>query len=87
MSSRSVQSMVTLLLHLLDQLAGDGAERLVAENLHRAVVGLECVVEGQLVLRQTEALAPCAGLTHLPREPDQLLDHLRRLDGAILVAP
>ena len=34
----------------LDKLAGDVSQGLVTEHLHRAVVGFQCVVEGQLVL-------------------------------------
>ena len=57
----------------------------VAEHLHRAVVDPEGVV-GELVVRQPEPLAAGAGLTHLAGEGDQLLEHLRRLDRAVLVA-
>ena len=57
----------------------------VAEHLDRAVVGLQGVVEGQLVVGQAEFLAAAAGLAHLLGQLDQLLDDLRRLDGAVLV--
>ena len=39
-----------ILAHRLDQLPRDGAERVVAEHFHRTVVGLERVVERELVL-------------------------------------
>jgi hypothetical protein len=52
--SRSVQSMVTLARTVFDQLPRDGAQRVVAQHLHRAVVGLQRVVEGQLVLGQLQ---------------------------------
>ena len=35
----------------IDKLAGDVPQRLVAQDLHRAVVGLQSVVEGKLVFR------------------------------------
>ena len=72
-------------LHGVDQFAGDVAERVVAKHLDRAVVGLECVVEGELVLRQPEFVAPGVGLAHLAGKLDQLLDHLHGLDGAALI--
>ena len=68
------------------QLPRDVTQRLVAQHLHRAVVGLQRVVEGQLVIRQPQPLAARVGLPHVSRKLDQLLDHLRRLDRAILVA-
>jgi hypothetical protein len=54
--SRSVQSMVTF-AHRLDQLAGDAAQRLVAQHLHRAVVGLQRVVETPARPRSAQRLA------------------------------
>ena len=63
----------------LDELAGDVSERLVSEHLDCAVIGLQCVVEGQLVLGQSELLAACIGLPHFLREFDQFFDDLRRL--------
>ena len=43
--------------HGVDQFAGDVAQGLVAEDLDRAVVGLQRVVEGDFVVRQAELLA------------------------------
>ena len=57
-----------------DQLAGDAAEGLVAEHLHRAVVDAERVVEGKLVVRETEGFAAGAGFAQLARDGDQLLE-------------
>ena len=42
----------------LSQLAGDVAERLVAEHLHRAVVRLQCIVECQFVHRKAPNRSP-----------------------------
>jgi hypothetical protein len=72
--------------HGLDELARDAAQGRVAEHGHGAVVRLEGVVEGELVLREAELLAARVGLAHVARELDQLLDHLRGLDRAVLVA-
>jgi len=70
----------------LDGLLGNGAQRLVAQHLDGAVVGFQRVVERQLVLRESELLAAGVRLAHVLGELDQLLDHLRCLDSAILVA-
>ena len=69
-----------------DELTGDVAQRIVSEHLHRAVVGLQRVVEGQLVFGETELFSSRVGLSHLPGKLDQLLDDLRRLYRPILVA-
>ena len=62
------------------------AERVVAKDLNRTVVGFERVVEGELVLRQPEFVTAGVGLPHLAGKLDQLLYHLRGLDGPVLVA-
>ena len=45
--------------HRLHQLLRDRAQRLVAQDLHRAVVGLERIVESQFLLAQVELLSAC----------------------------
>ena len=75
--SRSVQSMVTLLLHSPGQFPGNGAQGFVAEHLDRAVIGLQGIVEGQLVFREPEFFAAGVGFAHFPGELGQFLDHLR----------
>ena len=85
LSQRPVDSDVVP--HGVDQFTGDVTERVVAEHLHRAIVGLQRVVEGQLVLAETEFLTTGVGLPHFLRKLDQLLDDLRRLYSPILVAP
>ena len=57
----------------------------VAEHGDRAVVGLERVVEGQLVLVQAKLLPALVRLAHLLGKLDELLDDLRRGDRAVLV--
>ena len=44
------------------------------------------VVEGEFVFGEAELLATGVCLAHVPRQPDQLLDYLRRLDCPVLVA-
>ena len=72
--------------HRLQQLPGDGPQGLVAQHGHGAVVGLQGVVEGQLLLGQAQVVAPGGGLPHVSGQVEQLLDHLGRLDGAVAVA-
>jgi hypothetical protein len=57
-----------------------------AQYLHRAVVGLQRIVESQLVIAEAERFAARVRLAHVLCERDQLLDHLRCLDRAVLVA-
>ena len=70
----------------LDQFARNGAQRLVAEYLHRAIVGFQRVVERDLVVRQPERLAAGVRAAQVAGEFDQLFDHLRGFDGAVPVA-
>ena len=72
--------------HGVDQFTGYVTECIVAEHLHRAVIGFQRVVEGQLIITQTQSLAAGVGLPHLLRKLDQLLDDLRRLYGPVLVS-
>lgn len=71
--------------HRFDQLPRDGAEGFVAQDLDGAVVGFEGVVEGELVGGEPELLAAGACCAQLFGELDQLFDHLRGFDGAVLV--
>ena len=59
--------------------------RLVPQHGHRAVVRLEGVVEGELVLGEPELLAALLGRPDVLGELDQLLDDRRCLDGAVAV--
>ena len=71
--------------HGLHQLAGDAAQRVVAEDLNGAVVGLQRVVEGQLVLGQPQPFSTGVVFVHVLRQLDQLFDDLRRLNRPVLV--
>ena len=72
--------------HGVDQFTGYGAEGFVAQHLHRAVVGFQSVVEGQLIIAQAQLLAAGVGLPHVLCKLDKLLDDLRRLYRPVLVA-
>ncbi len=76
-----------VLPHRNDQFARDRLQRLVAQHFHRAVVRFQRVVEGELLFREAQSLPASVRLAHLARELDELFYHLRRLDGAVLVAP
>ena len=73
--------------HIVDQLTGYSTEGFVAQHLHRAVVGLQRIVEGQFVIGETELLATGAGARpHLLCKLYQFLNDLRRPYSPILVA-
>ena len=84
--SRMVQSMVTLWRTVSTSSQAMALQGLVAEDLDRAVVGLQSVVEGQLFFAEAELLAAGVGLSDLLGQADQFLDHLGGLDGPALVA-
>lgn len=54
-----------VLPHRLNQFAGDGAERLVAQHFHCAVVCLQSVVEGEFLFGKPEFFAVGVCLPHL----------------------
>ena len=83
--SRSVQSILTLFRTVLNQLTRDLPQRLVPQHLHGAVVRLERIVEGQLVLGEPQLLPTLIRLAHLTGKLNQLLDHLCGLDGPVRV--
>ena len=70
----------------LDQFAGDVAQRLVAEDLHGAVVRLERVVEGEFVFGEAQLLASGGRLAHVAGELEQDLEHLCGLDRPVPVS-
>src|SRR2546427_9115431 len=74
-----------VLAHRGDELSRDVLQRLVAQNLNRAVIGLQGVVERHLVVRQAQLFTPGAGRAHVLRKLDQLFDQLGGLDRAVLV--
>ena len=57
----------------------------VAQHLYCAVVNLQGIVEGQLILGQTEILAAFMGSFHLLGQLDELFDDLGSLYGAIVI--
>ena len=73
--------------HGAEQLLGDDAKRFVAENLHGAVVHLQCVIEGNLILCESERFPSATSLAHVLGEGNQLLDDLGGFDGPVLVSP
>ena len=64
---------------------GRSAQHLVAHDLHSRVVGLERVVERQLVVVEAQLLAALARRLDALGELDQLLDCLFRRDRAVVV--
>jgi hypothetical protein len=72
-----------VLANRLDELPRDRAQRVVTEDLDRAVVGFQRVVERELIVGESELLASRSGCAHILRELDQLLDHLRGLASRI----
>ena len=68
------------------QLLGDCPQGGIPQHLHSTVVCLQRVIERQFVSREPDGLAAGVRLAHVLRQMNQLLDHLSRLDGAILVA-
>jgi hypothetical protein len=70
----------------LGDLAGDDAELGITEDINRAVVGGEGVVEGDLVFGEAERFAALAGLVHFLGQIDQRIDNFRHLDGTIVIA-
>ncbi len=72
--------------HRLGKFVGDGLEGRLSEDLHRAVVRLQSVVEGQLVFSEAELLSPRVRLTHLLGQGNEFLDDLGGFDRAILIA-
>jgi hypothetical protein len=55
----------------LGDLAGDDPELIVAEDVDGALVGAEGIVEGDLILGETETVAARMGLLHLGGEVNQ----------------
>lgn len=72
--------------HRLDQITGDFAESFASEHLHRAVVGLRSVVEGEFVIRQPEFLASRVHYAHVAGALDQFLHNLHGVHRAVLLA-
>ena len=70
----------------LDQFSGNVAEQVVTHDPDGAVVSLQGVVEGEFLVRETQFITAVARLAHFFRKPDQLLDDLRRLYSAVLIA-
>ena len=70
-----------------DKFLRNDPQRFIAQNGHGTVVDFQGVVEGNLVVGESELLATLFGLAHLPGQGDQLLDDLGRFDGPALVAP
>lgn len=74
-----------VLFDLLDQLAGDEGELLVAEHVHGAFVGCRGVVEGGLVFIQSQVVAPAMGVSYFLRQPDPFVDDFVSRDGSVLI--
>jgi hypothetical protein len=83
--SRTVQSMVTL-LRTAAPAPGRSPQRLVAQDLHGAVVDLQRVVEGDLVVGQPQILAALVRLAHLLASLISSSITCGGLDGPVLVA-
>ncbi len=75
-----------IIAHSPHQFAGNGAKRLIAQNLNRTIIGLKRVVKSQFILSHTKALTPRLNLAHVLPQLNQLINNIRRLNGAILVA-
>jgi hypothetical protein len=68
-----------------NQLLGNLLQRFVTKHLYRAVVDLQSIVEGQLILTEAEIISAFVSFFHLLGQLDQLFDDLGRLNGAIVI--
>ena len=78
--------MVILLRTVWDQTLGNGAESFIFQDLNGAAVRFQRVVEGQLIFRQPQILAPGVGLPRMLDQLNKLFNHLGRVDRPGLIA-
>ena len=85
--SRIVQSIVTLFLTVFTNSRAISLSNSSPINFTALSFVPNAIVKRQLILSQTQFLAPRIRLTHLARQLDQLLNDLRSLNRPIAILP
>lgn len=74
-----------VLMDHVEQLTGDDPQAFITEDLDSTVIGLEGIIESDLIIGEVQLFSTFLGLTHLLGKLDMLRDDLSRSDGEILI--